>query len=354
MSNPSPQATRNNSISYIKGCAILGVILIHMFDWCEIQWSNEVKTIKELLYPFVMLFIATAGSLMVIASRKYDLITAAKRFVKRGFEIFAVYFSYSIIKFYIYNFDKQPFYKGWLDNGTLTLTNILQLKVFSVPITILVTIAFYVTFSPVILALLRKIKYPKSVLMILVGLLLLLNYKITLPDHPVINFLYSKNYVLFPIALWAVPFLMGMYFALLDLDRHKTLQIGLWGVLTLVSYKYWLTTGHNSWKPSSAMYPLEPYYICFSFFFMFVLIAIFAKLEQLKSTTIKQVLATIQVYGDNTLELYILHWIIIDITSLLIYPHLEWIWILIPLFFVGYTFWNKDKVNRYKLNLAAK
>ena len=350
----NPQlAKRNNSISYIKGCAILGVILIHLFDWSEIQWSAEVKNVKELLYPFVMLFIATAGSLMVIASRKYDMGIAAKRLVKRGLEIFGVYFLYNITKLYIYNFAKQPFYLGALDSGQLTLGNILQLKIFTVPISILLTIAFFVVLSPLILSLLRKIKYPKAFLLFLVGVLLLVNYAFTVPSNAVTDFLYSKNYILFPLALWAVPFLLGMFLALLDLEQYKLGQIAIWGSLTIVTYSWWRYSGHSSWQPSSAMYPLHPYYIAFSFFFMFVLIAIFAKLEKYKSPFLNRILATLQVYGDNTLELYILHWLVIDLTSWLLFAYMPWIWLIMPLFFVAYSFWNRQKIDRYFQNLMS-
>lgn len=345
---------RNNAISYIKGCAILGVILIHLFDWCEIQWSPEVKNLKEFLYPFVMLFIATAGSLMVIASRKYDMPTAAKRLIKRGLEIFGVYFLYNITKLYIYDFTKQPFYQGALDNGTLTLANILKLKVFTVPISILLTIAFFVVLSPLILAVLRKLKYPKSFLLLLVGALLVINYAFVIPSHAVTDFLYSKDYILFPIALWIVPFLLGMFFALLDLEQYKMGQIVIWGTLTAITYFWWQQSGHTTWQPSSAMYPLHPYYIAFSFFFMFVLITIFAGLEKIKSPFINRILATIQVYGDNTLELYILHWLVIDLTSWTLFAYMPWIWLIMPLFFVGYTFWNREKINRYICQLSSR
>lgn len=354
MTTPSPLAKRNNSISYIKGCAILGVILIHLFDWCEIQWTPEVKNLKEFLYPFVMLFIATAGSLMVIASRKYDMFTAAKRLSKRALEIFGVYFLYNISKLYVYNFAKQPFYQGAIDNGTLTLANVIKLKIFTVPISILLTIAFYVLLSPLILVVLRKIKYPKIFLLFLVSVLLVLNYTVAMPSNAVTDFLYSKNYILFPIALWAVPFLLGMFLALLDLEKNKAGQIGLWAVLTAVTYMWWKLSGHTTWQPSTAMYPLHPYYITFSFFFMFVLIAVFAGLEKLNSPLINWILATLQVYGDNTLELYILHWLVIDLTSWTLFAYMPWLWLIMPLFFVGYSIWNREEIDRYRQSLKTR
>ncbi len=346
-------ANRNNSISYIKGCAILGVILIHLIDWSEIQWSHGVESFKNFLYPFVMLFIATAGSLMVIASRKYDMLTAAKRILKRGLEIFAVYFVYNISKLYIYDFDKQPYYKGSFEDGSLSLANVLTLKIFTVPIPILLTIAVYIVLSPAILVVLRKIKFPKIFLLALVGILLILNYATTIPANPANALLYSDEYVLFPIALWLIPFLLGMYFGLLDLDRQLTRQILLWGFLTAVSYAWWISSGHDTWQPGSAMYPLHPYYISFSFFFMFVLIAGFSQLEKYHHPVLNRVLSTLQMFGDNTLELYILHWLVIDLTSWALFPNLVWLWLIMPLFFVFYSFLHRQKIDRYMQYLAV-
>lgn len=341
---------RNNSISYIKGMAILGVILIHLFDWCEVNWSLEVKNIKEGLFPFVMLFIATAGSLMVIATKKYSLAIGSKRLIKRSLEIFAVYFGYNILKVLIFDFHKQPFYLWQIEAGTLNWLTILKLKAFSVPITILLTIATFVMLSPLVIILLRKLPFPKTCLVILTSLIFILNYFVTPQSHFITDFLYSKNYVLFPIALWSVPFLIGMYLALLDLEKYKYQQIIFWGLTTGVTYFWWRASGHTTWQPSTAMYPLHPYYISFSFFFMFVLVTLFAKLETLQSLFIKRVLATIQMYGDNTLELYILHWIIIDLASWVLYPHLAWLWLIMPIFFIFYTYVNRTKVARYLKN----
>lgn len=331
----------------------MGVILIHLIDWSEIQWPHVVDNLKNFLYPFVMLFIATAGSLMVIASRKYDMLTVVKRMMKRGLEIFVLYFIYNISKLYIYDFNKQPFYQDAFEGASFTLANILTLKIFTVPIPILLTIAVYIVISPAILVVLRVIKYPKTFLLVLVGILLVLNYATEIPENPASDLLYSDTYVLFPIGFWLVPFLLGMYFGMLDLDKHKIRQIMLWACLTGISYAWWIRSGHSTWQPGSAMYPLHPYYICFSFFVMFVLIAGFDQLEKYNHPAINRVLSTIQMFGDNTLELYILHWLVIDITSWILFPYLAWLWLIMPLFFVIYSFWNRQTINRYEQYLSA-
>jgi len=337
---------RNHSISYVKGCAILGVILIHLFDWSEIAWSPLTKNFKEFLYPFVMMFLATAGSVMVIANQRHDFLTGAKRAVKRALEIFAVYFVYNLGKILIYNFDQQPFFKGFEAQGTLTFSGILTFKAFSVPITILLTIAFFVMVSPIILLLIKKTRHPKIWIMVLISALIVVDYAIVWPSNSFVDFVFAKKIVTFPIALWAIPFLIGMLLALYDIDKTKFIQIPIWFVLTIVCFVWWKALGHNEWQPSAAMYPLHLYYVAFSFFYMSVLIVLFSRLEKIRSKSMAWFLSILQVLGDNTLELYILHWLVIDVASWILYPNLFWIWLFVPLFLAGFVFWHRRKVSK--------
>ncbi len=334
---------RNNSISYVKGCAILGVVLIHLLDWSEVRWSSAVRDAMQLLYPFVLMFLATSGSVMVLASRKYPFPVFARRIVKRGLEIYAVYFAYSAIKFLIYDFDKQPFYDQFRHNGTLTFTHIFTLRAFDVPITILLTIAFFVVISPWILALVQKTKFPKTALVALILILGILNYAVPHPDNALVNFFYSKGYVHFPIALWAIPFLIGILLSFLDIDKTKFWQLPVWLILTGVSYWWWKHSGRTEWQPSAAMYPLYPYYISFSFLCMTVLIIMFSFLEKWHQPVINKGLSVLQLFGDNTLELYIAHWIVIDLTSWFLNTRMILIWLFVPLLFVGFAVWRRKR-----------
>ncbi len=337
---------RSHSISYAKGCAIIGVILIHLIDWCEIHWSENFLLFKELLYPFVLIFLATAGSLMVIASQKYDLSVASKRFVKRGAEILAIYFLYSSIKLLIFDFDTQPFFDQFRNNGTLTFTHIFTFKAYDVPITILLTIAFFVMFSPIILLLIRRAGRPKTVLSVLVLTLFFINYILPHSTNAFVDFIYAKGNVTFPIMLWLVPFLLGMLMALYNFEKWKYALLFFWGVMTIFSLVWWRHSGRSEWLPSAGMYPLHPYYISFSFFFMYLVMILFDQLEKLKNKKFRQLLAAIQIFGDNTLELYILHWLLIDLTSWLLYPNMFWIWVIIPIFLVSFALWHRSKIEK--------
>lgn len=341
---------RSLSISYAKGCAIIGVVLIHLIDWCEIQWSNNFLLFKELLYPFVLIFLATAGSLLVIASKKYDFFVASKRLVKRGLEIFFIYFLYSGIKLLIYNFDKQPFFNQFRTSGTLTFLNILTFKAYNVPITILLTIAFFVVISPLVLLVIRHTKYPKLFLSLLILVLLLVNYLLPHPQNNFFDFIYARGNITFPIMLWAVPFLLGMLLAQYDFEKSKYIILIISGVLTGVTYFFWGQFGRHEWRPSAAMYPLHPYYISFSFFFMYGLMIVFSCLEKIKSRVVRYFLAIVQLLGDHTLEIYIAHWLLIDMVSWLLYPHMYWLWVVMPVFLIFFLIWKRKNISCYFLS----
>ena len=119
---------RNYYFSYLKGWAIISIILIHLLDWSGLILSKTSLCFKELLYTSVLFFIATAGGLVYLAYGKYDLLTASKKLFKRGSELIAVYFLYNIIKLYVYNFYTEPFYNRFASAGKMNLINILSLN----------------------------------------------------------------------------------------------------------------------------------------------------------------------------------------------------------------------------------
>lgn len=134
---------RNYYISYIKGWAIISIMLIHLIDWSNLVLSESGLYFKEFLYPSVLFFIATAGGVIYLAYFKYDLWTASKKLFRRGGELIGIYFLYNIVKLYIFDFSREPFYHKFIFSGEMNLTDILSLNSFAAPISIILTIGIF-------------------------------------------------------------------------------------------------------------------------------------------------------------------------------------------------------------------
>ncbi|MEK7213434.1 MAG: acyltransferase family protein [Patescibacteria group bacterium] len=337
----------NPYISYIKGWAIISVILIHLLDWSEMGQPKGLQPFKELLYPSVLFFIANAGSVIYLAYSGYDsLKKPTLRLIQRGLELIGVYFLYTLIKFYIFNFGQEPFYQQFIGQGKFSLTHLLTLQSYSVPISIILTIGAFLIISPLLLWLVRKTKYPKSLIGVLIALVLIFNYVLPLPQNTLTNFLYSKNLILFPLLLWLLPFLMGFYLALDGMDKHKRRYLIIFGFLTAGFYFY--LSGQGAWlRPSGYMYPLRLYYIFYSFTLIYLLFYLFTWLKKFNGKLLKYVLATLRALGDYTLSLYVLHWVVIDLILWIFYPKGYFIWpgvILLLAVFIG---WRRERIKQY-------
>jgi len=364
---------RNFYISYIKGYAIVGVLLIHLIDWSNIIITPNIKFWREFAYPAVLFFISTVGSVVYIAyAHRDDLKKTTRRLVTRGAQLIGIYFLYNIIKLWIYNFDKSPFYWQFTEKGTFDVKNIFLLHSFSVPITIILTIGVFLIISPLFLWIAKHAKYPKIIIGAILAAVLVLNYVIPLPQNVVTNFLYSHNIVMFPLALWFMPYLIGFYLALLGFEKHKGKMFLLFAALTAVFY-YFAQVSGGSWRLSEYMYPLRLYYICASFAFMYALIWViwgvekiaaclychpecsegsrfFDSLRSLRMTVgsiVKLFLALIRWLGDHTLAIYIYHWIVIDLAIWYYYPDVKKIWIWGPVFVLVYALLKRKKLVEY-------
>lgn len=337
----------NPYISYIKGWAIISVILIHLLDWSEMGQPAFLQPFKELLYPSVLFFIANAGSVIYLAYNGYDTLKKPTlRLIRRGLELIGVYFLYTLIKFYIFNFGQEPFYQQFIDQGKFSLTHLLTLQSFNVPIGIILTIGAFLIISPLLLWLVRKIKYPKLLIGALIAAVLAINYLWPLPAGTLTDFLYSKNLILFPLLLWLLPFLMGFYLALDGMDKHKGRWLIIFGLLTLGFYFY--LSGQGAYlRPSGYMYPLRLYYIFFSFTLMYLLFYLFTYLEKLNLKILKYILATVRALGDYTLSLYVLHWVVIDLTLWIFYPRGFFIWPAAALLLAAFIFWRRERIKQY-------
>ena len=340
---------RNFYISYLKGWAILSVILIHLIDWSNTVLTTNQTYWKELFYPGVFFFIATVGSVIYIAYGHYpDLKKPFRRLLTRGFQLLGVYYLYNIIKFFVFDFSKQPYYGQFIEKGTFDLKHILLLQSASVPITIIVTIGLFLLIGPLLLWLVKKVNFPKLVILGLIIIMIGLNYFVTLPENIVTNLLLSKNLVYFPPLLWSLPFLIGFYLALYGLGKKMGWWFLFWSVLA-GGYAWYLITSGQSWRPSWYMYPLRPYYIIFSLALMYGIFCLGWLFEKIKSKWVNLGLATLRVLGDSTLGLYIYHWIIIDLTIWLFAPQYKSIWWTVSGFLVIFLIFKRKQIKLYWL-----
>lgn len=328
----------NSFIAYLKGWAIVSIIMIHLLDWSNTELTKAEQLWREPLNFGVMFFVALSGSVIYVAYNRYDdfKIYFKKLWFRAG-ELFLVYFVYNLIKLLVFDFQKEPFYWQFSEKGTFNWQNILGLHSFSVPITILLTIGALLLFSPFLLWLTKKLKFSKLAVLFLIGLLFVINYSFVLPSNWLTDFLYSKNLVLFPILYWAIPFLIGFFLAMVGFEKHKGKCLLIFGALTIGAYYFYYLT---AWQFSYYMYPLRPYYVFAGFTFAYILIFLFSILEKIKLRGVEWFLHAIKLLGDHTLFIYVVHWIIIDLTIWWYYPNIKMIKFYVPIFLGLYLIKN--------------
>jgi peptidoglycan/LPS O-acetylase OafA/YrhL len=343
---PSPRQ-RNFYISYIKGFAIIAVLLVHLIDWSNVVLSQTQIIAKEILYTAVLFFISTVGSVAFIAYHHHeDLQKPTKRLITRGFQLIGIYFLYNLMKLPIYNFQQEPFYYQFINQHKFSVTDILTLQSFSVPITIILTIGLFLLIAPLFLWIAKKTKHPKSIIITLIVLLVMLNYLIPLPSNPVTDFLMSKHTVMFSLLQWSLPFTLGFYLAMMGFEKVRNKAFPLFTLLTILCGSFLFTT-HQPLYISWYMYPLRPYYIVASFCWMYMLIYLFTWMEKIDHPLMNHTLALVRFLGDHTLSLYIYHWIVVDITLWMFAPQAKMIWWTVALFFIVFVIMKRNKLKAY-------
>jgi len=349
---------RNPYISYLKGVAIFAILIIHLVNWSNLGFSQKVFWPQELLQASVFIFIFTVGSVAYLAYKDYDnLKIPTKRLLIRGLQLIGIYFLYSVIKFFIFNFKTEPYYAASIPRSAFNLISILSLRAYVVPISIILTIGVYLIISPIFLLISKKTKYPKFIIAGLLILFLIINYLVKLPANPVTDFLYARGNITFPLMLWIVPYLAGFYLMMIGLERHKKWLLLVFFLITLGYYFY---LPHNRFlHPSWAMYPLKPYYMVVCLMLVYLVIWLFYFLEQLTkvlglktSKIIKYFLAAIRVAGDSTLFIYIFQWILIDLTIWIFYPAVAVILVTVPLLLVGFFIAKRSRMKKYAAECA--
>ncbi len=339
---------RNFAISYIKGLAILFIILIHLIDWGDMAVSPTGRLLKQILFTGVVFFMATSGSVVWIAYGKSDdLVRSTKRLVRRGAELIGIYYLYNILKFAFFDFSTENFYGGFMSQGIFNWKGILTLQSFAVPIPILFTIGFLIILSPIFLYILKKVRGGVWYLVALLTVVIGVNYFFPLPANTVTNFLYARGNITFSILPWFTAFLLGLLVAYAGFEQKKKIFLFLFTALVPLSLWYASAKG-QSWYVDASLHPLQPQAIAMSFAFMFALMYVFDFFQKyIAYSTIRILLATLRVLGDSTLWLYIVHWIVIDSILLTLAPRSFLVWPAVGLMFVGFLWWKRRVIQEY-------
>lgn len=343
-----PPKKRNFAISYIKGLAIIFIMLIHLIDWGDMAVSPTGRLWKQILFTGVVFFMATAGSVIWIAYGKSDDIKrSTKRLVSRGLQLIVVYYIYNIIKFAIFDYSKENFYYGYKSQGIFNWNGILTMKAFAVPIPILVTIGYFVVLSPLFLYFLKKVKGGVYYLLALLAFVVTVNYFIELPHNVVTDFLYGRGYIFFSPLPWFTAFLLGLLVAYAGFEQKKKLFLGLFTALIPLSIWYATSRGQSLFIDES-LHPLKPLAISISFAFMFLLIYLFDWIQKFSARKwVRKSLGTLRFLGDSTLWLYVAHWIVIDTTLWVFAPHSFVVWYTVFVMIVIFTIWKKKEIETY-------
>ncbi len=319
-------------VSYLKGFAIVAVMMIHLIDWGALSGIKFFSLFKELLFPGVMFFVSMVGALVYFAYKDADLKKSSLKLLKRGLQVIGVYYLYNIIKLFIFDFSKQPYFINFNGSDRVhDLINVLSLKSADVPLSILFTLGMFMIISPLFLFIIKKTKYPKLIMLSILLVVIIINYFILLPSNFITNILYSNGYAFFPIMLWFVPYLLGILLSMIGFEKQKKILFPFSLSLTLLIGGFYCFSKTLSYLPSYHMYPLDLYYVVYSTFFMYLLFYIFGFLENIQKNWSNKILNISKFLGENTLSIFIFHWVIIDITYWLFSPK-EWmILITVPI-----------------------
>lgn len=341
---------KNLYISYIKGVAIIGITLIHLFDWSNMELSFSEHIFKDLLHICVFFFVLTTGSVLLIAYRRRTTLDQVKRLFFRGAQILSIYYLYSLVKLAIFDFSTEPLYYQYINKGTFKALDILLFRSSSVPLAILADFAFFLFLSPLFLLIDKKAKHKEFFIMLLIALLFIINYLTPIPSisNGIVGFLYGRDNVLFPIALWLIPLLVGFFLAQTGFEKQKGKILLASGTLTAISASL-LFFSHKSLWIFDNEFPLSPYYTFLSVFALSLLLYLFRFLEKLRYRSINVVLAILRFLGDSTLQLFVFQWIVIDLSRWIYPDKVTSIWLSVPLFFCAYLlFYNKKLVCYYQ------
>lgn len=321
---------KDKYISYIKGIAFFSILIIHLCNWGGA--SNNIVYIyfKKVFYSGlnILFFVSMSGSLIYLAYKDYDIKKASKRLFKRGFKLIGIYYAYSIIKLFIFDFNKENLYSKLLNYSKLTnLINIITLKYSDTGISILFTIGFLLLISPIFLYFIKKSKNPNifiiSLIMFFISLSLIIQ-----PNSKsyLYNLLYSNNFATFPLFLWIIPYLIGTFIAIIGFENKRKNILISSAALTLTYILYFISTSRTI-NPSIYAYQLSDgsikfytYFVFFSFTILSLLIYVFKYVVNINKKISNKILNILEFIGDKTFDLYLIQWIVIDMTYWIFSP----------------------------------
>ena len=346
-----PQKQWNNILSYMKGVALFMIITIHLLDWTNMRAGIDFPLgVREFLYPAVFFFIALSGSVVYIAYKNRPLRESTKRLFLRAGQIFILYYLCNGLKFFLFQEEifplmLEPSYYQFVNEGTWNWEGILFLHSYSVPIGILLSIAFFLLLSPFLLWITQKIHFPRTAILILLGIVSSISFFIPLPASPVTDFLLAKNFVFLPPLLWFVPFLIGFFVAMMGFEKWKNEGLFFSAVGT-VAIMYSLHNEGRALQPTWYMYPLQIYYVFISTFVFFVVIWILDYAAKYSFYGRKYFFGLLRFFGDHTLSVYILHWIVINISIYFFSPNIKILWKTVPIFLLLFLVFRWKKFQK--------
>lgn len=353
---------RNFYISYLKWLALFYMIIIHLLDWSNMQLWFTTSILKEVLHTSLIFFVTLTWANIIQAYGNYEsLKKPIKKLYKRILILLWIYFAYNIIKYYTFDFSTSNFYQQFTDKKTFDMTWIFTFKSFTSPITVLIMDSIFLFFSPLLLYVNKNFKYKKSFVFGLILVILLINYGFVLPNYlpfnpanpffPIernifLDVLYSNDFVLFPIALWAVPYLMGSLFSMFGFEKRRHEAIIIFSIITIILWALKITNNESLFL-NPYIFPLMPYYIFVCFFALFVFVQCFIWLEKVKSWRINLALSALRLFWDKSLKIYIYHWIVIDLTIRIFFPYIEIMWISMFIYVWYFIYSNKKIILEY-------
>ncbi|MDD5213381.1 MAG: hypothetical protein PHG82_03075 [Candidatus Gracilibacteria bacterium] len=343
----NPKKKKNHYISYIKGFALIFIVLVHLVHWSNIKYGNILHYFMEISSIGILLFMSMIGVVIIFAYGKYtDIKRPAKRLTQRALLLLGIYFLYNIVKYYLFPLGllaHQPFYWQFTERGTMDLISLLTLKSFTVPITVFVLIPILLIVSIGVLYI-NKMKYKKTIIGALIAFFYILNYWTPASSMNSLNFLYGINTSMLSINYWLLPYFVGVLVAMFGFEKIKYQALLIFGGLTAIFY-FQNSLAGNSLNPSENIYPMKAYYVAFSFFVTYIIIFIIQAIESLKNHFSHSFLAFINFLGNHTFNLYIYHWIVIDLTIWFISD--KAILIVVPAFIALYSIYHYKKIKDY-------
>ena len=345
---------KNKYISYIKGIAFFIILLIHLCDWGGLTNNPIFVGFRKIFYPglSILIFVAMSGSLVYLAYQDYYFKKASRRLIARGLKLVGIYYLFSIIKLFLFDFSKQDLYSQFIGSNRINdLINILMLKKSDTGIAILFTIGIFLIISPGLLYFIRKVKHPGRFIFIITLLFIILSLIITPNSSSYLyNLLYSNNFAIFPLFLWIIPYLLGMFMAIIGFEKRKKIILFITSILNIFYIIFFYIT-NRAISPKTYAYQLSDgsikyyiYFVLFSFMVLSVIIYLFKYIIKKDWKISNKILNILEFVGDRTFDLYLIQWISIDLTYLLFSPNSWLVFISVPLASSIYCFIKYKKL----------